>query len=109
MTNLINNKALAKEMQEICKDYHLYEYEDFLEVFQTVVEKLVMQDKRVKVDMLGVFALKTTKSKQAWDIATKSWVQRDESYTLKFKPSSTLNDKIRSTMRTSKDQNATKD
>lgn len=92
---VLTNKELAKAMNVYCPKYHLYEYEDFLDIFQEVIQQELIVDNTVKVSVLGTFSLKTSAAKRAWNINTKEWSIRPETYTVRFKPSYTFNKNVR--------------
>ena len=91
----INNRQLAGLMNKHTYDYHVYEYEDFLDILQEVIQEQLVLDNLVKINLLGTFNLKTSAPKKAWNMHKKEWYIRPETYTVRFKPSYTLNNNVR--------------
>lgn len=93
-----NRKSLAQFMAASSPDYLTYEYEDFIDVFTAVIEKLIKEGRIIALDGFGTFQPKinpafTTASLKS---GTLEMVDYPGSTTLKFTPAVSLQKRIKS-------------
>jgi nucleoid DNA-binding protein len=87
--------ALIEHMHNLCPDYHKYEYKEFIQIFTQAVEDMVTEDKEVPLESFGIFSLKKVKAFRTYDPKTDKYVDYPESAVLKFKPSITLQKRVK--------------
>lgn len=101
-----NRKGLAQFMTASSPDYLTYEYEDFIDVFTAVIEKLIKEGNTIALDGFGSFQPKinpafTTASLKS---GTLEMVDYPGSTTMKFTPAVSLQKRIKEYTKENKDE-----
>ena len=73
----------------------MYEYADFIAVFTEVIEKLIKENKEIQLDSFGSFIPKFNKELTTYSPNTKTTVTYPSSKTMKFKVSTTMQQRIK--------------
>lgn len=103
----INQKQLIKELHKFDDSYHEYEYSDFVNNLTDVIEQLIKEGHEVKLDNFGIFVPKVNQGFTTVNPKTKEQVTYPSSVTMKFKPSVSLQERIKK--QTKENTSATKD
>lgn len=101
--SFINRKKLADIMSEYQPAYHIYEYEEFIEVFTSVIEQVIKEQKTVLLDGFGSFKPKNNPSFSTVSLSSNDgYVTYPESTTIKFTPSDALKKRIKNHVKLTK-------
>lgn len=90
-----NRKGLAQFMAASSPDYLTYEYEDFIDVFTTVIEKLIKEGNTIALDGFGSFKPKYNPSFRTASLTSDETVTYPASQTMKFTPAVSLQKRIK--------------
>lgn len=91
----LNQKQLIDKLVEFDDSYHKYEYSDFVNNLTDVIEQLIKEGHEVKLDNFGVFVPKVNKEFTTHNLKTGDRVTYPSSITMSFKPSVSLQQRIK--------------
>lgn len=99
----LNQKQLIKELHKFHDSYHEYEYSDMVNNLTDVIERLIKQGHEIKLDNFGVFTPKVNKEFTTVNPKNNNKVTYPSSVTMKFKPSVSLQQRIKKDTSNAKD------